>query len=139
VLHTSLDLSKKAGTDWRLLEEIGLASELAGKPDDARSFLEQVVEFFASHQITDYPPTTATTLAKLHEADGRLERAADLYRALSQGSDKEQHAVYHYEAGRLLHALGLSDEARRMLTRAGALASEDDAELAAQITALLQG
>jgi tetratricopeptide (TPR) repeat protein len=139
VLHTSLELAKKAGTDWRLLEEIGLASELAGKPNDARSFLEQVVEFFASHQITDYPPTTATTLAKLYEADGRLERAADLYRALSQGSDKEQHAVYHYEAGRLLHALGLSDEARRMLTRAEALTSEDDAELAQQITALLQG
>jgi tetratricopeptide (TPR) repeat protein len=139
VLHTSLELGKKAGTDWRLLEEMGLAAELAGKPDDARSFLEQVVEFFASHQITDYPPTTATTLAKLYEAEGRLERAADLYRALSQGSDKERHALYHYEAGRLLHALGLPDEARRMLTRANALTSEDEADLAGQIAALLQG
>jgi tetratricopeptide (TPR) repeat protein len=139
VLHTSLELGRKAGTDWRLLEEIGLASELAEKPDDARSFLEQVVEFFTSHQITDFPPTTATTLAKLYEADGRLERAADLYRALSQGSDKEKHALYHYETGRLLHALGLSEEARRMLTRAEALASADDDELAAQIAALLQG
>jgi tetratricopeptide (TPR) repeat protein len=139
VLHTSLELGKKAGTDWRLLEEIGLASELAEKPDEARSFLEQVVEFFTSHQITDFPPTTATTLARLYEADGRLERAADLYRALSQGSDKERHALYHYEAGRLLHALGLSDEARRMLTRAEALTSEEDAELTAQIAGLLQG
>ncbi|MDH3819270.1 MAG: hypothetical protein OES21_11680, partial [Myxococcales bacterium] len=139
VLHTSLELGRKAGTDWRLLEEIGLASELAEKPDDARSFLEQVVEFFTSHQITDFPPTTATTLAKLYEADGRLERAADLYRALSQGSDKEKHALYHYETGRLLHALGLSEEARRMLTRAEALTSADDDELAAQIAALLQG
>ena len=139
VLHTSLDLGRKSGTDWRLLEELGLASELAEKPDDARSFLEQVVEFFTSHQITDFPPTTATTLAKLYEADGRLERAADLYRALSQGSDKERHALYHYETGRLLHALGLSEEARRMLTRAEALTSDDDAELAAQIAALLQG
>ena len=139
VLHTSLELGKKAGTDWRLLEELGLASELAGKTDDARSFLEQVVEFFTSHQITDFPPTSATTLAKLYEADGRLERAADLYRALSQGSNKEQHGVYHYEAGRLLHALGLSDEARRMLTRAKALTSEDDPDLAGQIATLLQG
>jgi tetratricopeptide (TPR) repeat protein len=138
VLQTSLELGKKAGTDWRLLEEIGLASELAGKPNEARSFLEQVVEFFTNHQITDFPPTTATTLAKLYEADGRLDRAADMYRALSQGSDKEQHALYHYEAGRLLHALGLTDEARRMLTRADALTSDEDAELSQRVAALLQ-
>ena len=138
VLRTSLELGKKAGIDWRLLEEIGLASELAGKPDEARSFLEQVIEFFTNHQITDFPPTTATALAKLYEADGRLDRAADLYRALSLGSDKEQHARYHYEAGRLLLALGLTEEARRMLTRADALTSDADAELAQQVTALLQ-
>ena len=138
VLQTSLELGKKAGTDWRLLEEIGLASELAGKPDEARSFLEQVVEFFTNHQITDFPPATATTLAKLYEADGRLDRAADLYRELSQGSDKGRHALYHYEAGRLLLALGLRDEARRMLTRADALTSDDDAELSQQVAALLQ-
>ena len=47
--------------------------------------------------------------------------------------------MYHYEAGRLLHALGLSDEARRMLTRAKALTSEDDPDLAGQIATLLQG
>ena len=139
VLQTSLELGKKAGTDWRLLEEIGLASELAGKSDEAKSFLEQVVEFFTNHQITDFPPTTATTLATLYEADGRLDRAADLYRALSQGSDTQRHALYHYEAGRLLLALGLTDEARRMLTRADALTSDDDAELSQQVTALLQG
>ena len=77
-------------------------------------------------------------MAGLYEADGRLERAADLYRALSQGSDKEQHARYHYEVGRLLLALGLTDEAHRMLTRADALTSEDDPELSRQVTALLQ-
>jgi tetratricopeptide (TPR) repeat protein len=138
VLRTSLELNKAAGTDWRLLEEIGLASELAEKSDDARSFLEQVLEFFTNHQITDFPPSTATTLAKLYEADGRLDRAADMYRALSQGSDRERHAVYHYEAGRLLHALGLGDEARRMLTRAEALASTEDPELSGKIAALLR-
>jgi tetratricopeptide (TPR) repeat protein len=139
VLRTSLELGKKAGIDWRLLEELGLASELAGKPDEATSFLEQVVEFFTNHQVTDFPPATATTLAKLYETDGRLERAADLYRALSQGSDKEQHALYHFETGRLLQALGLADEARRMLTRANALTTDDDPELAERVAALLQG
>jgi tetratricopeptide (TPR) repeat protein len=138
VLQTSLELSKTAGTDWRLLEELGLASEQVGKTADARRFLEQVVEFFTNRQVTDFPPTTATTLAKLYEADGRLDRAADMYRALSQGSDKERHALYHYEAGRLLQALGLADEARRMLTRAAALTSEEDVELTEQVAALLQ-
>lgn len=138
VLQTSLELSKTAGTDWRLLEEIGLASQLAGKPDEARSFLKQVVEFFTSHQITDYPPATATALAKLYEEQGRLDRAADLYRALSNGSDGKNHALYHYEAGRLLQALDLGEEARRMLTRAEALIAEEDAHLAAKIAALLQ-
>ncbi len=138
VLGTSLELSVTSGTDWRLLEELGLASELAGKMDDARSFLQQVVEFFSGHQITDFPPTTATTLAKLYEADGRLDRAADLYRALSQGSDRDRHALYHFEAGRLLKALELEDEARRMLTRAKALLREEDVELGEKVAALLQ-
>ncbi|MFW2388698.1 MAG: tetratricopeptide repeat protein [Polyangiales bacterium] len=138
VLQSSLELSKTAGVDWRLLEELGLASELAGKPDEALSFLQQVIEFFTNHQITDYPPISATTLAKLYEAEDRLDRAADLYRALSQGTDVEHHALYHYEAGRLLHALELEDEARRMLTRAEALVGAEDSDLRHKIAALLQ-
>ncbi|MFZ1864712.1 MAG: tetratricopeptide repeat protein [Polyangiales bacterium] len=138
VLGTALELSRSAGTDWRLLEELGLAAEQAGKSDEARNFLEQVIDFFTNHQTTDFPPATARSLAKLYEAQGRLDRAADMYRALSQGSDRERHASYHYEAGRLLRELGLADEARRMLTRAEALTSEEDASLRAQIAALLQ-
>jgi tetratricopeptide (TPR) repeat protein len=138
VLQTSLTLSQTAGTDWRLFEELGLASDLAEKPDDAVRFLEQVVEFFADHQISDFPAGTATTLAKLYESEGRLERAADMYRALSAGSDRARHGLYHYEAGRLLLSLGLDDEARRMLTRAEALGSEADPELAERIAALLR-
>lgn len=138
VLRTSLELSKTSSVDWRLLEELGLASEMAGKPDEARSFLEQVVEFFSSRQVMDFPPTTATMLAKLYENDGSLERAADMYRALSRGSDTDNHALYHYEAGRLLNAAGLGDEARRMLTRADALVSDDDVSLREQIAELLQ-
>jgi Tfp pilus assembly protein PilF len=139
VLRTSLELSKTSSVDWRLLEELGLASELAGKPDEARSFLEQVIEFFTSRQVMDFPPTTAMTLAKLYESEGSLERAADMYRALSRGSDTDKHALYHYEAARLLGAAGLDDEARRMLTRADALVSEDDASLKDRIAAMLQG
>lgn len=138
VLRTALTLSVSSATDWRLLEELGLASEQAGKTGDAMSFLEQVIEFFTSRQVMDFPPDTATTLARLYEAEGRLDRAADMYRALSQGSDGANHAVYHYEAGRLLTALGLQQDARRMLTRADALLGDDDSELRTKIAALLQ-
>ena len=137
VLQTSLELSKSTATDWRLLEELGLASYDADKPKEALRFLEQVIEFFTSRQVLDYPPSTATTLAELYEAEGRVDRAADLYRALSLGSDRASHARYHYEAGRLLHQLELDDEARRMLTRAEALLSDQDAELREKIAALL--
>ena len=61
-----------------------------------------------------------------------------MYRALSQGSDRERHGQYHYEAGRLLLSLDLGDEARRMLTRAQALVGESDSELSDKIAALLQ-
>ena len=137
VLQTSLELSKSDATDWRLLEELGLASRDAGKPKEAVKFLEQVIEFFTSRQVLDYPPSTATTLAELYEAEGRVDRAADLYRALSAGSDRANHARYHYEAGRLLQQLELDDEARRMLTRAEALLSDEDSELREKIAALV--
>jgi tetratricopeptide (TPR) repeat protein len=139
VLQTALELSQSNAVDWRLLEELGLAHEAAGKPKEAIKFLEQVIEFFTSRQVVDFPPDTATTLAALYEADGRAERAADLYRALTRGGDRERHALYHYEAGRLLRGLGLGDEARRMLTRAEALLDEGDDELRAKVAALLQG
>ena len=100
-------------------------------------FLEQVIEFFTSRQVLDYPPSTAMTLADLYEAEGRIDRAADLYRALSAGSDRTNHARYHYEAGRLLQQLELDDEARRMLTRAEALLSDEDSELRPKIADLL--
>ncbi len=137
VLRTALELSKSASADWRLLEELGRACDASGKTEEATSFLEQVIAFFTQREVRDFPVPTATTLAKLYEADGRLDRAADMYRALSQGSDRENHARYHYEAGRLLRELGLQDEAHRMLTRADALAAQDE-ELRNKIAALMQ-
>ena len=138
MLHTSLQLSKSSAVDWRLLEELGLASNDAGKTQEAQSFLEQVIEYFTGRQVMDFPPSTATALATLCEADGRIERAADMYRALSQGSDRPNHALYHLEAGRLLRELGLEEESRRMLTRADALLGEDEVELRERLSILLE-
>ncbi|MEM7136939.1 MAG: tetratricopeptide repeat protein [Myxococcota bacterium] len=137
VLKTAQELSKSAALDWRLLEELGLAQEAIGETEEAVKFFEQVVEFFAQRQETDLPPATATNLARLYEDAGKRDRAADLYRALSQGLDRENHGRYHFEAGRLLRAIGLEEEAHRMLTRAQALASDDE-ELAREVAALLQ-
>jgi hypothetical protein len=62
-------------------------------------------------------------LAKLHEDDGNLARAADLFGTLAKGEDVLNHGLYHREAGRLLEELGLHDEARRMRERAEGLPS----------------
>jgi hypothetical protein len=51
-----------------------------------------------------------------------LARAADLFGSLAKGEDAANHALYHREAGRLLEALGLHDEARRMRERSEGLA-----------------
>ena len=137
VLDTSLALcTAKTQADWRLLQELGLAHAQSNNPEKATEYLQQVVEFFTSHQVTDFPVLAATKLAELYEKADHPERAADLYRALSEGSDRDNHAQYHFEAGRLLQKVGLQEEAHRMLTRAKALAAVDDA-LTAQIDALL--
>ncbi|MGD8826197.1 MAG: hypothetical protein PVI24_14530, partial [Myxococcales bacterium] len=80
VLTSALELSQQMGTDWRLLEELGLAAAQSEKTDEAVSFLEQVVEFFTNQHVTDLPPRSASTLARTYESQGRLERAADMYR-----------------------------------------------------------
>lgn len=140
VLQSALDIcTMTSHADWLLLQELGLAQEMEGHDEEAVRFLEQVLEFFTANQVTDYPVPTATSLARLYEKNGRLERAADLYRGLSQGSDTSQHARYHYETGRLLGQLGLQEESRRMLTRAKALAVQsEDSGLSAAVDALLQ-
>ena len=110
--------------DWAFITELGLAYEAAGKRAAAIETLEGVLQTLAAQRRLDFPPVTALPLARIHEEEGNLERAADLFRTLCEGSDRENHASYHYEAGRLLRKLELDDEARRMLKRAQALAAD---------------
>lgn len=119
---------------WEADQELGLAKMDAGREQEAIDLFERVVHFFVSRSRVDLPRATALALAKLHEKGGRLDRAADLYRALANGSDRANHLEYHREAGRVLAELGLLSEARRMLTRAAALA-EDKPEALAEIEA----
>jgi hypothetical protein len=83
--------------------------------------LEGVVQGLVGQGNLDLPPPAAVALAKLHEEKGNLARAADLYGSLAKGGDAANHGDYLREASRLLDALGLSDEARRMRERAEGL------------------
>ena len=139
VLDTAISLLDEDRPSWEAYQELGLAKADAGHDEEAIDLLEKVTRFFVSRQRLDFPRSTALPLARLYEKAGRLERAADLYRSLANGSDRANHLEYHREAGRVLTELGLATEARRMLTRAAALAEEKPdvlAEVEAKIAAL---
>jgi tetratricopeptide (TPR) repeat protein len=129
VLTTGLE-TLEGRPDWQLFQELGLAHEGAGRVEQAKQWLERVVSMLKDQRTHDIPPPTAITLARLHEAEGRLDRAADLFRLLAMGSDRARHALYHREAARLLIALELPAEARKMLKRAEALLESDPEGLA---------
>lgn len=107
--------------EWPVTMELGLACAAAGQRERAVKALESVLGLLAARGHLDFPPAAAVALAKLHEEGGNLARAADLYRALTAGSDGLSHVVYHTEAARLLEQIGLPDEARRMRERADGL------------------
>jgi tetratricopeptide (TPR) repeat protein len=107
--------------EWPVTMELGLACAEAGEKRRAIDALEQVIQTLVTRGQLDLPPIAAVALAKLHEAEGNLARAADLFGSLARGEDAANHALYHREASRLLEALGLSDEARRMRERAEGL------------------
>lgn len=121
VLEMCAGLFEESAVEWPITMELGLACADAGEDERAIAALESVVQTLVMRGELDLPPQVAVPLAKLHEGRGNLARAADLYGGLAKGSDGENHALYHREAGRLLEALGLDDEARRMRERAEGL------------------
>lgn len=136
VLESGLSKIGDERPDWRYLEELGLAKAELGEDEEAAAYFDRVIQLFVQSRRPDapsveLPPATAVARAKLHEKAGELEKAADLYRTLTRGSDRENHLEYHREAARVLLELELADEARRMLTRALALAEGDEAARAA--------
>ena len=132
VLEAAIGLMDEDRPAWEAYQELGLAKADAGRAEEAVELLEKVVRFFVQRADTNLPPTTAAPLAKLVEEQGNLQRAADLWSTLARGKDRANHLTYHREASRVLEKLGLKQEARRMLTRASALA-EGSPEIAAEI------
>jgi tetratricopeptide (TPR) repeat protein len=136
VIESAIEVMDTAQPDWRVLQELGLAQADAGQDEEAMETLEQVLRVLTSRRDLDFPPPTALRLARLCEQHDRLERAADLYRLLTRGSDRDNLPTYYLEGARVLTELGLADEARRMLQRASAI-TEDDPERHAEIEARL--
>jgi len=121
VLEQCGSLFDSARVEWPVLMELGLAYAEAGADEKALPMLEDMLEQITQRGARDFPPVATVVLAKLHEKQGNIARGADLYRALTEGQDGDNHALYHREAARLLGALGLGDEAKRMSERATAL------------------
>lgn len=138
VLEAGLEALEGQKPDVRLWQELGLTLADAGKDAPAIEWLERMVELLVAQQHTDLPPEGGVRLAQLHERAGNLPRALDLYSLLAHGSDRANLHAYHEQAARLLRALDMQDEARRMLVRARELVPEGDAESGARIEAALQ-
>lgn len=111
--------------EWPVSLSLGVALSEAGQQERAVAVLEGALEILVARGTQDFPPALAVALAQVQEQSGNPTRAADLFRALAQGSDTENHLAYHREAARLLHGMGLEQEAQRMAERALALAGDD--------------
>lgn len=122
VMRAALPVMGELRPEWRVLEELGLALKDAGETAEAIERLESVIGIFMAQRQVDFPPETARALAELSEKNGRLERAADLYRHLAEGSNREAQLDYLLEAARLLDALNLPGERRKILLKAQAAA-----------------
>ncbi len=136
VLESALAVIGEGQIDPFVQQELALAHRDAGHDAEAERQLEQLLEALVKQARLDFPPEATVALAELHEKRGNPQRAADLWRSLTRGSDRTSHLRYHREAARLLVALDLRDEARRMYQRAAELA-EGDADAARDIAARL--
>jgi len=137
VLEAGLEALEGRRPDIRLWQELGLTAADAGRDAQAIEWLERVVALLVAQQHTDLPPEGTVRLAQLHEKAGNLGRALDLYTLLTRGSDLLSLHVYHEQAARLLSALDMRDDARRMLVRGRELVPTGHTEAAARIEAAL--
>lgn len=138
VLELSIDRAG-ASPEWSLLEEIGLTLAEVGDTGRATAQLEAVLKRFVDRGDPSVPARTSWKLAALYEEQGRMDRAADVWRMLAERGPQPDRARAHGEAGRLLAAIGLDEEAKKMLKRGLALAPAEDplrAELEAKLAAI---
>jgi len=139
VLESAVAVIGEGQVDLFVTQELALAHRDAGHDAEAEKMLELVIDTHVKQARLDFPVETAVALAELHEKRGNVQRAADLWRSLTRGSDRTNHLRYHREAARLLVDLGMRDKARRMYQRTAELAAADlkaTREIEAKLTAL---
>ncbi len=112
--------------DFQVVLELALCRHALGEDDHAVALFEEVLAHFRTRGRLEIPEDAAIPLAMIYEKRERIDRAADLMRVLAEHGPHIRRAIYGLEAARLVTALGLSDEARRLLRRARA-ATEDEA------------
>ncbi|MCP4197306.1 MAG: tetratricopeptide repeat protein [Proteobacteria bacterium] len=127
-LNRAVELMGQMQPDFSVIRELGFTYLAMGDAEEAKRNLGAVIEHQASKgQHDQFDPETAVSLAELHEADGELIQAADLYRHLALGHDTMNHFTYNVEAARLLTAAGADGEIiERHRVRATELASSDE-------------
>jgi tetratricopeptide (TPR) repeat protein len=127
-LEKARELMGQMHPDFSVIRELGFTYLAMDNKREAKACFNAVIEHLASRGEHDqFDPTTAVTLAGLHEEAGEHMAAADIYRHLSVGYDTQNHFVYNLEAARLLKLAG-GDPAliERYLTRARELAENAD-------------
>lgn len=110
-LEKARELMGQLKPDISVIREMGLTYIAKGDRRSAKETFESIIEHFASkgdHEMID--PRSALVLAKLHEEDGDLLRAADLVRHLAAGHDIDNHFQYNLEAARLLRRGGADEQ-----------------------------
>ncbi|QQR91859.1 MAG: hypothetical protein IPJ88_09250 [Myxococcales bacterium] len=136
ILETVLEMMDDVQPNVQVWIELGMNLAAMGKKEEAIANFERMVEELIARGHIDLPPGSTSQLAELLEEQGNLQRAADLYRLLSEGSDTKNHGRYYAKLGQLLHELNANAEAQKALQRATALLGEES-ELGLQCHELL--
>lgn len=123
MLRMALENTDGNQPDWQLLQELGFALADTGEVEAAVKQLDGVLQMFMGRG-SQRPALAVRKLAELHELKGRFDRAADMWRILADLAGSPDRAAAHGEVARLVAAMGLEDEAQRMLKRGIALAKE---------------
>ncbi|MEZ4287947.1 MAG: tetratricopeptide repeat protein [Polyangiales bacterium] len=132
VLRSALTVTRTTEPDWQLTLELGLVYRDLQRTDDAINALDQVLEFFKSRGVYEFPGAVTKSLAELYAESGQTEQSASMYRLFLEQYDGAESARMHLELGRQLVNLGLNDEARTALQRAVALKPDPDTKRSAE-------
>jgi len=129
-LEKAESLMSSMSPDMRVIRELGMVKLDLGDRDAAKNYLAKTLELqAATGQHGQFDPAAAVELARIHEEDGDIRSASDIFRHLCEGYDRPNYFIYHLNAGRLLKKLGETDLAGKYLAKAAALAPDEDGRI----------